>query len=155
LAQDALLKAIALKRPDAGLIHHSDRGAKYCCHTYPDLLSAHGIVASMSKKGNPYDNAMAENFFSCIKCERLSLTKYATRHEAQLAVFEYIDGFYNRRCRHGSLGWKTPVQCYQSYQAGLSELAHAPVGDDDDISVSQSCCQRRPQPPARPPPGDL
>lgn len=107
LTSKALFRAIELRKPEAGLIHHSDRGVQYCCHAYRDILASHGIIASMSRKGNPYDNAMAENFFSCIKCERLLLEKYATRRDAQLAVFEYIDGFYNRRRRHGALGWRT------------------------------------------------
>ena len=84
------------------------------------------IQPSMSKKGNPYDNAMAENFFSCIKNERLHLEKYPSRHDAQLAVFEYIDGFYNRRRRHSALNWIAPSRFYLAYQERAAQLPHAP-----------------------------
>ena len=118
LAQAALRKAYAKRKPSPGLIFHSDRGVQYCCHEYRKMLRVMGIISSMSKKGNPYDNAMAENFFCCIKCERLYLEKYARRHDAQLAIFSYIEGFYNTRRRHSALGYVSPQEFYLAYQAG-------------------------------------
>lgn len=125
LAHNALVKAIQRYRPTAGLIHHSDRGVQYCCHEYQVLLKKHGIIPSMSRKGNPYDNAVAENFFSCLKCEMVYLQTFKTRYEAALAVFRYIEGFYNRRRRHQALGRIAPAQFRQNW-----ERAHGLVGAD-------------------------
>jgi transposase InsO family protein len=132
LAQDALIKAILLGKPLPGLIHHSDRGVQYCAHDYQRLLNTNNIIASMSRKGNPYDNAQAENFFCCLKCEKLHLKQYTTRHEAALDAFEYIDGFYNRRRRHSALGRIAPTQFFEAYHqasAGMVLLpSPSPVG---------------------------
>jgi transposase InsO family protein len=117
LAQQALNSAVVSRKPQPGLIHHSDRGVQYCCHDYRRILSEHGITASMSKKSNPYDNAMAENFFCCLKCERLYLMHFNTTAQAKLAVFEYIDGFYNTRRRHSALGRIPPARFFLEYQA--------------------------------------
>jgi len=148
LAQEALLKAIVARKPNPGLIHHSDRGVQYCCHAYQALLWNCKIQASMSRKGNPYDNAMAENFFSCLKCERLHLETYPTRQDAKLAVFEYIDGFYNRRRRHSALGWLSPSQFFRAFQAGFVSVPHAPVGEHaqcikaDGVSKTATAARR-------------
>jgi putative transposase len=117
LARLALDKAIASRQPKPGLIHHSDRGVQYCCHDYRDNLKQNEITASMSKKGNPYDNAMAENFFCCLKCEKLYLEHYSTRAQAKLAVFEYIEGFYNTRRRHSALARIPPARFFHEYEA--------------------------------------
>lgn len=109
LAQDALRHAIAQHKPPAGLVFHSDRGVQYCCHAFQNMLKEHHMIASMSRKGNPYDNAVSENFFSCLKCEMIYLQRFATRHDAALAVFRYIEGFYNRRRRHSALGRIAPT----------------------------------------------
>ena len=152
LAQEALIKAVKARNPAPGLIHHSDRGSQYCCHEYRRLLVKHQIVASMSKKGNPYDNSMAENFFSCIKCERLYLMRFATRADAKLAVFEYIDGFYNTRRRHSALGRVPPAVFFRNYlaasAAACSSTRVAGPRRQEKISIRQTRCQRRPQPPA-------
>jgi transposase InsO family protein len=108
LALQALKQAIQRYRPPRGLIHHSDRGIQYCCDAYQAFLAEYGITSSMSRKGNPYDNAVAENFFSCLKCEMVYLNRFSTRKEAYQAVFRYIEGFYNRRRRHQSLGRISP-----------------------------------------------
>lgn len=131
LAQSALNQAIQRYRPTVGLIHHSDRGVQYCCREYQELLQKHGILPSMSRKGNPYDNAVAENFFSCLKCEMVYLQSFKTRREAALAVFRYIEGFYNRRRRHEALGRIAPAEFRKRWEA-----ANGPVGAKHDAGLS-------------------
>ena len=92
-----------------GLIFHSDRGVQYTAIAFVLLLEAHGFVQSMSRKGNPYDNAVAENFFSCLKCECVYLNHFATRNAAKLAIFSYIETFYNRIRPHSGIGWVAPM----------------------------------------------
>ena len=104
----AMKMAIRNEKPNAGLIFHSDRGSQYCSNHFKDLLEASHIRQSMSRKGNPYDNACAENFFSCLKCECTNFYYFKTRDEAKLAIFEYIEVYYNRQRRHAALGWMTP-----------------------------------------------
>jgi putative transposase len=123
LTKEALLNAIRRYKPPAGLTHHSDRGVQYCCHEYQDLLKQHSMLSSMSRKGNPYDNAVAENFFSCLKCEMVYLKRFNTRDQAALEVFRYIEGFYNRRRRHSALGRISPQQYRKNWEA-----AHGLVG---------------------------
>ena len=123
LAREALQKAIRRYKPPVGLIHHSDRGSQYCCHEYQALLKKHSILSSMSRKGNPYDNAVAENFFSCLKCEMVYLNRFRTREQAGLEIFRYIEGFYNRRRRHSALGRISPQQYRKNW-----EVAHGLVG---------------------------
>lgn len=124
ITKDLVIKAMktAIKRekPKAGLIFHSDRGVQYCSNDFKDLLKANHIRQSMSRKGNPYDNACAENFFSCLKCECTNFYYFKTREEAKLAIFEYIEVYYNRQRRHAALGWVTP---HQYKKLLFSELA--------------------------------
>lgn len=109
LAIRALEMAIALRRPAKGCIHHSDRGSQYCSHDYQKILREHGFKASMSGKGNCYDNAAMETFFKTIKAELIWRHSWQTRRAAEIAIFEYINGFYNPRRRHSALGWKSPL----------------------------------------------
>jgi len=104
----ATTMAIARRQPPAGLIHHSDRGGQYCSHVLRELLEAHQIRVSMSRKADCYDNAVAESFFATLKKELISFADYATRAEAKSAIFEYIEVFYNRRRLHSTLGYRTP-----------------------------------------------
>ena len=120
LTRLALLNAISRRKPSKGLIHHSDRGIQYCCNTYRELLNTHGMRCSMSRKGNPYDNAVAENFFSCLKCEMVYLEHFATRRDAELSIFRYIEGFYNRVRRHSALGRISPEQFRKNWEAKLA-----------------------------------
>ncbi|GFP33004.1 putative transposase, partial [Candidatus Hakubella thermalkaliphila] len=108
----ALESAIRRYRPLRGLIHHSDRGVQYCSKDYQGLLKKHGMLCSMSRKGNCYDNACAETFFSTIKCEMLYHKKYETREEAHMDIFWYIEVFYNRKRRHQALGYMTYRKAY-------------------------------------------
>jgi len=109
LAIRALKMAIALRRPAKGCIHHSDRGSQYCSHDYQKILREHGLKSSMSGKGNCYDNAAMETFFKTIKAELIWRHSWQTRRAAEIAIFEYINGFYNPRRRHSALGWKSPL----------------------------------------------
>ena len=109
LAIRALNMAIALRRPRKGCIHHTDRGSQYCSHDYQKVLRKHGLAASMSGKGNCYDNAAVESFFKSLKAEMVWRRNWQTRREVEVALFEYINGFYNPRRRHSALGWKSPV----------------------------------------------
>ena len=106
---DALRMAVGQRRPDAGLIHHSDRGSQYASEAFRDVLSDHGLVASMSRKGNCYDNAAMESFFHTLKTELVKHEHYQTHAEARASLFDYIEGFYNRRRLHSTLGYQTPV----------------------------------------------
>jgi transposase InsO family protein len=109
LAIRALNMAIALRRPPKGCIHHSDRGSQYCSHDYQKILRQHGFKVSMSGKGNCYDNAAMETFFKTIKAELIWRRSWQTRRDVEVAIFEYINGFYNPRRRHSALGWKSPL----------------------------------------------
>ena len=92
----------------------SDRGVQYASSDYRNALAAVGILQSMSRKGNPYDNAVAENFFSCLKCELVHLHHYATRAQAQTSIFAYIETFYNSLRPHSSLAWLSPNDFFSS-----------------------------------------
>lgn len=110
LVCDALTMAIWRRRPQPGLIAHSDRGSQYCSQQYQALLSAHGVLCSMSKKGDCYDNAAMESFFHSLKVERVHHRRYETREQAKQDVFEYIEVFYNQKRRHSTLNYKSPMQ---------------------------------------------
>lgn len=116
LAIMALTRAISTRRPPPGLIHHSDRGSQYCSHDYLRLLKAHGMLPSMSGKGNCYDNAMVETVFKTIKNELIWRASFQTRKAAELALGRYIDGFYNPSRRHSALGYKSPA----SFEANMA-----------------------------------
>jgi len=105
---DALKMAIARRKPRGRLLHHSDRGVQYACTLYRDLLDEHQIVASMSRPGNCYDNAVVESFFGTLKTELVHRMRYRTRDEARTSVFEWIECWYNRQRRHSSLGYLSP-----------------------------------------------
>lgn len=110
LALTALQMALTHRRPPAGLIHHTDQGATYTSVAYQRQLQQTGLVPSMSRKGNCYDNAVAESFFSTLKTELVHEQTFHTHNDAQAAVFEFIEIFYNRQRLHQTLGYVTPVQ---------------------------------------------
>ena len=118
-ALSALRMALVARRPAPGLMHHSDRGSQYTSGEYRAELAAHGMVASMSRKGNCYDNAVAESFFSTLEFELLMKSHWQTREEARLAIFRYIETWYNRRRRHSTLGYLSPAE----YEAQLQQDA--------------------------------
>lgn len=109
----ALMMALHQRRPRAGLIHHSDRGVQYASAQYRSALANHGLLASMSRKANCYDNAVMEAFWSTLKNELIHRQRFATREQARTAIFEYIECFYNRTRRHSSLGYQSPLD-YES-----------------------------------------
>lgn len=108
LPLEALQQAMALRNPDKTLIHHSDRGSQYCSEEYTDCLKEKEIRISMSRKGDPYDNACIESFHASLKKELIYRNRYKTRAEAQAAIGWYIDSFYNQRRRHSTLGYLSP-----------------------------------------------
>ena len=110
LAERALTMALTNRTPTAGLLHHSDRGSQYAATSYQQLLAAHGVTASMSRKGNCWDNACIESFFGTLKRELVYPRHYATREEATRDIFEYIEVFYNRQRRHSTLGYDSPAE---------------------------------------------
>ena len=116
----ALESAIKRQRPPKGLIHHSDRGVQYCSKDYQALLTKNQMTCSMSRKGNCYDNACAETFFSTIKCELLYHKRYAKRESARKDIFWYIESFYNRKRRHKAIGNVSPIQYKNAYYARLA-----------------------------------
>jgi transposase InsO family protein len=110
LASDALRDAVGRQGPPEGLIHHSDRGRQYASYVYQDLLKHYGMLPSMSRSGNCYDNAYLESFFGTLKTELVHGERYRTRLEARLSIFEYVEVFYNRQRRHSALGYRSPEQ---------------------------------------------
>ena len=109
LAIRALNMAVALHRPPPGCIHHTDRGSQYCAHEYQKILRRHGFSVSMSDKGNCHDNSAVERCFKFLRAERVWRRECHPRRDVEIAVFQYINGFYNPRRKHSALGWKSPV----------------------------------------------
>jgi transposase InsO family protein len=110
LVLSALQMAVANRQPAAGLLHHSDRGSQYCSLDYLRLQTEHKMVTSMSRKGNCYDNAAMESFFATLKNELVDRRHYRNQAEARRDIFAYIEGFYNRRRRHSTLGFVSPIE---------------------------------------------
>jgi transposase InsO family protein len=110
LTLEALSVALWSRKPSPGLLHHSDRGSQYTCGDYRDVLDEHGVLCSMSRKGDCWDNAVAESFFKTLKVERVNDRDYWTREEAQTDIIDYIERFYNRKRRHSYLGYVSPVE---------------------------------------------
>jgi putative transposase len=105
----ALYQAIGRRKPGIGCVFHSDQGVQYASADFRDVLKAYSFIQSMSRKGNCYDNAVAESFFHTLKIEHVYDYRYETRAEATQSIFEYIEMFYNRQRRHSSLGYRSPV----------------------------------------------
>lgn len=115
----ALIMALGRRRPRPGLIHHSDRGSQYASGDYQALLAQHGLVCSMSRKGDCYDNAAIESFFHTLKTEQVHHQDYETRAAARAELFDYIEVFYNRQRRHSYLGYRSPAE----FEAGGVPIA--------------------------------
>ncbi|MCC4114749.1 IS3 family transposase [Aromatoleum toluclasticum] len=125
LVLDALSMAWFRRRPEAGVLFHSDRGSQYASHAYQARLATYGIRGSMSRKGNCWDNAPTESFFNSLKNERVHGVSYATRNEATSDLFQYIAVFYNRSRRHSTLGYLSPTTFLQNWieQQNQQEMA--------------------------------
>ncbi|MBA7700747.1 IS3 family transposase ISNeu4 [subsurface metagenome] len=119
LVSQSLFKAVVAKRPAQGLIHHSDRGSQYCSHEYRNILERFGLLASMSRKGNCYDNAPMESFWGTLKQELVHHRRYRTRQEAIRCITEYIEIFYNRQRLQPGLDFLSPAAFEQRYYTGL------------------------------------
>jgi len=119
LVGESLLRAVSTRRPEKGLLHHSDCGSQYCSHEYQDLLTQFGIEASMSGSGNCYDNAPMESFWGILKQELVHHRHYHTRQEAMAEIREYIEIFYNRERLQAKLGYLSPVAYARQYYSGL------------------------------------
>jgi transposase InsO family protein len=115
LVSQSLFRAVSTKRPAAGLIHHSDRGSQYCALEFQKLLKQFGMQASMSRRGNCYDNAPIESFWGVLKNELVHHRRYATRQQAMREITEYIEIFYNRQRRQQRLGYLSPAAYEQKY----------------------------------------
>jgi transposase InsO family protein len=109
LVNDALLMAVWKRKPDTGLLWHTDRGSQYASESHRALLRQHSIRQSMSRKGNCWDNAVSESVFPTLKTELIHHDTYQTRSQAKQAVFEYIEVFYNRERLHSANGYVSPV----------------------------------------------
>ena len=123
LVLSALRMAVGRRVPDAGLVHHSDRGSQYASDDYQAALDELGVVCSMSRKGNCWDNAVAESFFATLKTELVYLTKFKTREDAKRSIFDFIESFYNHRRRHSSLGYVSPVEFENRFTQQMMEAA--------------------------------
>lgn len=110
IVTDALTMAWFRRRPEAGVMHHSDRGSQYASHAFQDKLKEFGMTCSMSRKGNCWDNAPTESWFNSFKNERYHGLRYATHADMKAASFEYIEVFYNRIRQHSTLGYQSPIQ---------------------------------------------
>jgi putative transposase len=121
LVLSALDQAYEAKKPAEGLIHHSDRGSQYASASYRERLQSYGMISSMSRKGNCYDNAVIESFHGVLKRELVYQTKFATRQQAYDEIFEYIELYYNRKRVHGSLGCFSPDSFEAQYYANQSK----------------------------------
>lgn len=117
LVIQALQMALSRQKPDAGLILHSDRGIQYACGEYQTFLQANDICCSMSRSGNPYDNAPMESFFSILKTEWVHHFRYRTRSEAKSSIFDYIERFYNPYRLNSSIGYSSPIEFEQNLSA--------------------------------------
>ena len=119
LAISALEMAIATRHPGPGLLHHSDRGSQYACAEYRAVLEQHAMRASMSRKGNCWDNAVAESFFATLELELIMTHRWPTRDAARCAIFRFIEGWYNRARRHSTLDYRSPA----AYEEALHDAA--------------------------------
>jgi putative transposase len=121
LALEALRRALVLRQPSRGLLHHTDRGSPYASGTYQGVLAEHGIVPSMSRRGDCWDNAVSESFFSTLEFELGVETAQLSRAQTEQVVSAYIDGFYNSRRRHSTIGGVSPIAFEQQFRAGRGD----------------------------------
>jgi putative transposase len=123
LVLEALRVAVGRRTPDAGMVHHSDRGSQYASGDYQSALRGLGVVCSMSRKGNCWDNAVAESFFATLKTECIYSRRFATRAQAREAIFHFVEIFYNHQRRHSTLGYLTPAEFERRHCAPALEPA--------------------------------
>jgi transposase InsO family protein len=141
----ALERAIALRQPPPGLVHHSDRGIQYCSEQYTRMLSIHGILPSMSRPANPYDNAFCESFIKTLKREEIYASKYQYIDELNAHLEEFIDRYYNRLRLHSALGYKTPEE-FEAACAPKTPPANPTVSFPRHEEIYRSWKRRRGRP---------
>ena len=110
LVNDALQMAVQQRQPQTGLIWHTDRGSQYASQSHRNIIKSHGIIQSMSRKGNCWDNSVAESFFHTLKTELTHHERFETREQAKVAIFEYIETYYNRKRMHSANDYLSPVE---------------------------------------------
>ena len=142
----ALERAITVRQPLPGLVHHSDRGIQYCSEQYTDLLNIHGILPSMSRPGNPYDNAFCESFIKTLKREQIDAGKYQFIDELNAHLEEFIDQYYNRLRLHSALGYKPPDE-FEAEAAARTAVAPSSVSFPRHEEIYRSWKRRRGRPP--------
>ena len=120
LVVDALDMALWNRRPAAGLVHHSDHGAQYTSLAFGRRCREAGIAVSMGSVGDCFDNALAESFFATLECELVARSRWRSRDEARMAVFDFIEAFYNPRRRHSALGYLSPAEYERRHHPALS-----------------------------------
>ena len=125
LVVDALAMAVTRRKPPAGVVHHCDRGSQYTSLAFGKTLRDSGLVASMGRRGDAYDNAACESFISTIKNELIRRRSWTSRDQARLAVFSYIETFYNPRRRHSALGYRSPIEYENINQEAIATAAAA------------------------------
>jgi putative transposase len=125
LVMQALQMALTRQKPGRGLILHSDRGVQYACHEYQAMLRSYGIHCSMSRSGNPYDNAPMESFFSTLKTEWVHHFSYQSRSEAKSSIFDYIERFYNSHRLNSSIGYQSPIEFEQYHLSAVSHVLYS------------------------------
>jgi transposase InsO family protein len=123
LVLQALDQAYQRQKPNSGVLHHSDRGSQYASTEYQERLIKYGMIGSMSRKGNCYDNACIESFHSVLKKELVFLEKFETKEQAKQRIFEYIEFFYNRQRIHSSIGYISPADYERMYYEGFKKSA--------------------------------
>jgi putative transposase len=123
VAVEALEQALQSRQPPAGLVHHSDRGIQYAAEEYTRILSAHGIVPSMSRAGNPWDNAACESFMKTLKAEQIDGRSYGTMEELEQEIAAFLDGYYNLRRLHSSLGYRPPEEFEKQHASAIPAAA--------------------------------
>jgi putative transposase len=142
LAKAALEMAIAVRQPPAGLVHHSDRGVQYASNEYVQVLQQHGMIPSMSRPANPYDNASCESFMKTLKQEEIYLTEYGDLEHLRTNIGVFIEQYYNRRRLHSSLGYQPPEEFEQTSAATghiagvkMSFFRHKEIYRSDDLNI--------------------
>ena len=154
LVLDALNMALVTRRP-RGVIHHSDQGSQYTSIEFGCRCRDAGVRPSMGSVGDAYDNAMCESFFATLECELLDRRRFKTQAEARSAVFDFIEGFYNPRRRHSSIGYLSPIDYERASRAAVDPGAHQPAvvlaavkdkpfGRPQEAAVLDRRCARRP-----------
>lgn len=138
LVEKAFAQAAARRVPGKGLIHHSDRGSQYTSHSFQQLLGSYGITCSMSRRGNCYDNAFKESFWATLKCECFGEKLPDDFRQVDLMLFAYIEGFYNRRRRHSSLGYLSPQQYEDQRMRSQAAPSATGVGGKRDAGEATS-----------------